>query len=91
MWIFLAHFDLHETTDTDNSEFRPALAARDGIYQAVWDIPDGFYTVDDTSRSQPDFQRAIIKSVESVTHIAPPDAENKIIGADVKTTGRYPL
>lgn len=25
-----AHFDLHETTDTDESEFRPALAARDG-------------------------------------------------------------
>ena len=24
---FLAHFDLHETTDTDNTEFRPALAA----------------------------------------------------------------
>ena len=22
------HIDLHETTDTDNSEFRPALAAR---------------------------------------------------------------
>ena len=25
-----AHFDLHETTNTDNTEFRPALAARDG-------------------------------------------------------------
>ena len=27
---FLLHVDLHETTDTDESEFRPALAARDG-------------------------------------------------------------
>ena len=27
---FLLHIDLHETTDTDESEFRPALAARDG-------------------------------------------------------------
>ena len=30
---FLAHFDLHETTDTDNTEFRPALAAKDAIEQ----------------------------------------------------------
>ena len=27
----LVHIDLHETTDTDESEFRPALAARDGV------------------------------------------------------------
>ena len=27
---FLLHVDLHETTDSDESEFRPALAARDG-------------------------------------------------------------
>ena len=27
---FMAHFDLHETTDSDESEFRPAKAARDG-------------------------------------------------------------
>lgn len=83
----LAHFDLHETTDTDNSEFRPALAARDAIYQAVWDIPDGFYTVDDSSRSQPEFQKAVIDSVEKVTHIAPPDEDGKLIGSDVTQNG----
>ena len=83
----LAHFDLHETTDTDNSEFRPALAARDAVFQAVWDIPDGFYTVDDSSRPKPAFQKAIIDSVESVTHIAQPDDQNKIIGADVAQKG----
>jgi len=27
---FLVHMDLHETTDSDENEFRPALAARDG-------------------------------------------------------------
>ena len=27
---FLVHMDLHETTDSDEEEFRPALAARDG-------------------------------------------------------------
>lgn len=76
---FLAHFDLHETTDTDNSEFRPALAARDGRTQPHWDIPDGFYTVADTPRPALAFQRAIIESVATVTHIAPSTA-GKIIG-----------
>ena len=28
---FTVHIDLHETTDTDNSEFRPAKAARDAV------------------------------------------------------------
>ena len=32
---FLAHFDLHETTDSDNTEFRPALAARDAVDHPV--------------------------------------------------------
>ena len=39
---FTAHFDLHETTDSDNTEFRPALEARDAIEQDNWHIPDGF-------------------------------------------------
>lgn len=83
----LAHFDLHETTDTDNTEFRPALAARDGLTLDEWEIPDGFYTVADTSRPQMDFQKAIIESVIKVTHIAPPDHNNQIIGSDVAIPG----
>lgn len=83
----LAHLDLHETTDTDNSEFRPALAARDAIEQAAWDIPDGFYLVGDSARPQPDFQRAIIESVAKVTHIAPADSDGKIIGAAIEQPG----
>lgn len=83
----LMHIDLHETTDTDNSEFRPALAARDAIYQEVWDIPDGFYTVGDGARPQSEFQSAIIESVKQVTHIAEADENGKIIGADVKQHG----
>ena len=84
---FIAHFDLHETTDTDNTEFRPALAARDAITQAVWDIPDGFYTVGDTDKPTPGFQTAIIKSVEKVTHIAPPADNGKIIGETLEQWG----
>jgi hypothetical protein len=83
---FLAHFDLHETTDTDNTEFRPALAARDAIFQQAWEIPDGFYGVGDTARPAFDFQAAIIKSVEAVTHIAP-DIDGKIIGEVVQQHG----
>ena len=60
---FLVHVDLHETTDTDESEFRPALAARDGKPFEPGGIPDGFYLVDDSENPQPAFQQAIIDAV----------------------------
>ena len=84
---FTAHIDLHETTDTDNSEFRPALAARDAVEHENWDIPDGFYLVGDTERPVADFQTAIIKSVEKITHIAPPDDDGRIIGETLQQHG----
>lgn len=84
---FLLHMDLHETTDTDESEFRPAKAARDGVVPEPGVIPDGFYTVGDTENPQPEFQAAIIASVQKVTHIAPPDANGQIIGEDVTQHG----
>ncbi len=89
---FLMHIDLHETTDSDESEFRPALAARDGDNFTPGTIPDGFYLVDDSENPQPDFQHAIIAGVERVTHIAPPDEDGKIIGSPVVAHGviRYP-
>ena len=83
---FLAHFDLHETTDSDNAEFRPALAARDAVPHEIWDIPDGFYAVGDGARPVPAFQKAVIDSVEKVTHIAPPVA-GKIIGEPLEQWG----
>ena len=61
---FVMHIDLHETTDTDNSEFRPALGARDAVEHKDWAIPDGFYTVADTLKPSPEFQKAIIQNVE---------------------------
>jgi len=81
------HIDLHETTETDNTEFRPALAARDALKHENWHIPDGFYTVGDTEKPAPDFQAAIIKSVEKVTHIASPDSDGKIIGETLQQWG----
>lgn len=83
----IAHIDLHETTDTDNQEFRPALAARDALKHENWHIPDGFYTVGDTEKPVLDFQKAIIKSVEKVTHIAPPDPDGRIIGETLQQWG----
>ncbi len=87
------HIDLHETTDTDESEFRPALAARDGKIIEPGEIPDGFYLVDDSANPQPAFQQAIIAAVEKVTHIAPADANGCIIGSPVVAPGviEYPL
>jgi hypothetical protein len=82
----LCHIDLHETTDTDNSEFRPALAARDAKAQKEWSIPDGFYLVGNTISPQPEFQAAIIKAVEQVTHIAPA-TDNKLIGVPIEQVG----
>ena len=84
---FLVHIDLHETTDTDNSEFRPALAAKDNIHQPYWDIPDGLYLVGDTDKPAHDFQTAIIKGVEKITHIAPSDESGKIIGVKATQEG----
>lgn len=90
---FLVHIDLHETTDTDESEFRPALAARDGKPFEPGGIPDGFYLVDDSENPQPEFQQAVIAAVAKITHIAPADANGEIIGSPVVAPGviRYPL
>src|SRR5688572_120820 len=89
----LVHIDLHETTDTDESEFRPALAARDGKPFEPDTIPDGFYVVGDSEDPQPGFQEAIIDAVEKVTHIAPADQDGNIIGTPVVGHGiiNYPV
>jgi len=78
---YLLHIDLHETTDSDEAEFDPALAARDGKAFVPDPVPDGFYLVADRANPQLAFQQAIIAAVEAVTHIAPPDAKGEIIGA----------
>ena len=90
---FRLHIDLHETTDSDESEFRPALAARDGGVFEPGLIPDGFYLVTDTGNRSLPLQEEIIHAVEAVTHIAPPDDTGKIIGCRVLAHGviEYPL
>jgi hypothetical protein len=83
----LLHVDLHETTDSDESEFRPALAARDGVTHRPGEIPDGFYLVGDSEDPQPDFQRAVIAAVAQVTHIAPADDHGEIIESPMVAPG----
>jgi hypothetical protein len=89
----LVHIDLHETTDTDESEFRPALAARDGVAHEPGEIPDGFYLVDDGEHPQPEFQQAVIAAVARITHIASADHRGEIIGSPMVAPGviNYPL
>jgi len=88
----LVHVDLHETTDSDETEFRPALAARDGKAFEAEGIPDGFYLCADAANPQPEFQQAIIAAVARVTHIAPADDKGEIIGSPVVAPGviEYP-
>jgi hypothetical protein len=88
----LVHVDLHETTDSDEGEFRPALAARDGKRHEPGTIPDGFYVVADSAKPQLAFQQAIVAAVAKVTHIAPADADGRIIGSPVLAPGviEYP-
>jgi hypothetical protein len=83
----LVHMDLHETTDTDESEFRPAKAARDGEPFEPTEIPDGFYLCGDVERPELEFQRAVIEGVARVTHIAEPDAKGRIIGTPMVAPG----
>ena len=84
---FVLHVDLHETTNTDESEFSPALAARDGLKYDPEEIPDGFYLVSDSQNSRLDFQQAIINAVSEVTHIAPADVEGNMLGFPVVSEG----
>ena len=88
----LVHVDLHETTDSDNSEFRPAKAARDGSVNTNWNIPDGFYLVGDSENPQPQFQHSIIQAVAQVTHIAEADQDGCLIGEKLQQFGvvNYP-
>ena len=90
---YLVHVDLHETTDTDRTEFGPALSARDGTVFVERETPDVFYVVADSENRQLEFQRAIIAEVERVTHIARPDARGEIIGSPVIAHGviEYPM
>lgn len=83
----LMHIDLHETTDTDETEFRPALAARDGKPFEPGTIPDGFYLVDDIDHPEPEFQRAVITAVAQVTHIAEADSTGQIIESPLQSPG----
>ena len=82
------HLDLHETTDTDETEFEPAKAARDGLaLEDEGGIPDGFYLIGNAAAPQPAWHKAMIDAVRRVTHIAPADAAGKIVGLPLAQEG----
>lgn len=81
------HLDFHETTDTDDTEFRPAKASRDGLELEDEGIPDGFYLIGDIDNQQPEWHKAMIDGVREVTHIAPADANGQIVGLPMSQEG----
>lgn len=81
------HIDLHETTNTDATEFTPARCARDGTAFEEDEIPDGFYLVCDSERPQGGWAAAVIDAVRKETHIAPADANGEICGESVSQEG----
>ena len=91
---WMCHIDLHETTDSDQTEFRPAKRARDGLSPESLEeakkadpIPDGFYLVSDSTNPQTAWHKAMIDSVRKVTHIAPAEADGTMIGEKVVQDG----
>eukprot|EP00927_Polykrikos_kofoidii_P060078 TRINITY_DN55142_c0_g1_i1.p1 TRINITY_DN55142_c0_g1~~TRINITY_DN55142_c0_g1_i1.p1 ORF type:complete len:346 (-),score=56.75 TRINITY_DN55142_c0_g1_i1:233-1270(-) len=84
-WV--CHIDLHETTDSDANEFLPARAAASGGVFVPSQIPDGFFLVTDQDCTERAFFAAIIDSVKKVTHIAPADANDKIVDDPVVQEG----
>ena len=88
------HVDLHETTDSDNDEFCPALFALEGTlpYPEWSEIPDGFFLVGDPARPQDAFQKAMIESVAKVCKIAEADENGNVIGVPISQFGviNYP-
>jgi len=81
------HLDLHETTNTDATEFTPARCARDGIPFEADLIPDGFYLVSNSDAPATEWSAAIIAAVRKVTHIAPPDEDGNICDEPVTQEG----
>lgn len=81
------HLDLHETTDSDATEFMPAKHAKAGLKYEGEVIPDGFYLVGNDKNPQLEFHQAVIDKVKQVTHIAPPDKNGNIIDEPVQQEG----
>ena len=84
------HLDLHETTDSDLFEFRPAKASRDGLPLPDESIPDGFYLIGckcEPQSPQRKWLAAIVEGVRKITHIAPPDANGEVVGEPLAQDG----
>ncbi|CAJ1934019.1 unnamed protein product [Cylindrotheca closterium] len=86
-YFWKCHVDLHETTNTDATEFMPAKHAKAGLPYEGEVIPDGFYLVANNANPQLEFHQAVIDKVKKVTHIAPPDENGDIIGEPVVQEG----
>lgn len=81
------HIDLHETTDTDATRFRPEKDLKEGKKPSPDEfIPDGFYLVESEDTQDDELGKAIIQSVrDSHIKIAPNHEIEKSFGPKFKT------
>ena len=97
---WMCHLDLHETTDADESEYRPVAAARDGEPHVPETVPDGFFLVADAPAralllveddacvvDKPAWLATIVQAVEKCTHIAQQDEHGMLAGMPLVQRG----
>ncbi len=84
----LAHFSLHEATNSDMTTFQKLTAMRDGVeFDGGTPIPDGFFVISAVQKQAPDLEKAIVDAVRDVTHIAPTDENGEIYGVKALQPG----
>ena len=77
--VWKCHLDLHETTDSDATEFMPAKHAKAGLPYNGEVTPNGFFLVANAKNPQLAFHKAIINHVKKVTQIATPDKDGNVM------------
>ena len=75
------HIDLHETTDTDESEFQPARPRGTVMFMRRAPSRTAFTLCGDEKNPSLGVPTSVDKSVSEVTHIAPADPGGTIIGS----------
>lgn len=83
----IAHFDLHDTTPSNEAVFQAEYAQKYGIRDSAHPLPDGSILIGDIDAPKLAFQAAMIRTLKCHTPLAKPDDDNKILGQPVVNEG----